>query len=162
MPALPLCVKTPKGVDEVERRTCGLPLRARQVLIMVDGKRDHQMLSAMFPGEGFAAIFQSLWDDGFIAPLVRRVEAPSAPARPPAPPPESDAERFAMARNFMLNTTSAFAGLAASSLATHLEASADLESLRQHFHSWREAIQLSRDGRKRLDELETKLAALLS
>jgi len=161
MSALPLCVKTPKGVDEVERRTCGLPLRSRQVLIMVDGKRDHEMLSAMFPGEGFAAIFQSLWDDGFIAPL-QRVEAPSAPARPSAQPPESEAERFAMARNFMLNTTSAFAGLAASSLATHLEASADLASLRQHFHAWREAIQLSRDGRKRLDELETKLAALLS
>lgn len=163
----PLCVKTPKGIDEMERRAHGLPLRARQVLIMIDGRRDFDALSLMFHGDGLAAILTRLLDEGYVVPLAppaksAKSRAPWDDAAPKAPSPRDDAERFALARNFMLNTLSAFVGLAGSSLATRVESCGDLDSLRQHFHAWRDAIGLSSDGRKRLGELETKLAALLS
>jgi len=162
MSALPLCVKTPKGVDEVERRSFGLQMRSRQVLIMIDGKRDYETLSAMFPGNGLRAIVEALRDDGFITPLQRPTEMPAAVQRPSAPAPASEVERFAMARNFMINTTAAFVGVAGSSLANKLDSCADLASLRHNFNPWRDAIRLSRDGRKQIGELEDKLAALLS
>lgn len=168
----PLCVKTPKGILEVEHRTHRLPMRSRQVLIMIDGKRDHAVLSAMFPGDGFAGIFDNLLVEGFIAPLRREVPPEDEPgelvdveveeARPQAPAPANDEERYAMARNFMLNTTAAFVGIAASSLTTRIENTGSIDELRHHFEEWRDAIQTSREGRKQIDDLENRLAALLS
>lgn len=179
MSDLPLCVKTPKGIVEVEHRTYRLPMRMRQALIMIDGKRDHATLSAMFPGDGLAGILDHLLSEGFITPLRREEPAPprqelpasaAAPVpakpaeakRPSAPAPANDDERYAMARNFMINTTGAFVGIAGSSLTNRIEAAPSIDDLRHLFDEWREAIQLSRDGRKQIADLEGKLAALLS
>lgn len=160
------CVKTPKGIEEVERRTWRLPMRTRQVLIMIDGKRDRAMLSAMFPGDALPGILQTLLDEGFVRPLQPAAPAAGAQAAPgkakPVAAPADTGERFRMAQNFMANTVRAFIGVAGSSLIDRIDACEDLASLRQHFQAWREAIQLSGDGRKELATLENKLAALLS
>jgi hypothetical protein len=38
----------------------------------------------------------------------------------------------------------------------------NFDDLRQHFGSWKEAIEISNDGSKQLADLENRLAALLS
>ncbi|MBL8489240.1 MAG: hypothetical protein JNM82_00490 [Rhodocyclaceae bacterium] len=155
MPAAVVYVKTPKGIEEVAQRRHGLPQRARRVLIMVDGKRDAGQLEGMLPTEGVAAIMESLVADGFLTLL-------EAPRPEQAPPPVDDGKRFEMARNFMMNTVNVFIGIAGSSLSMKLEAAQDLETLRQHYADWQAAVNLSRDGRKQLPDLEKKLAALIS
>jgi hypothetical protein len=164
-----LCVKTPKGIEEVERRAHGLPMRARQVLIMIDGKRDAATLANMFPGDALGGILQQLLNEGFITPLqvvkdeVNQAAAGKSPPGPASPPPpESDDERYLMARNFMINTTNTFMGIAASSLLERLEKARNLDDLRHLYTEWRDTIRLSGAGRSRLPEFEKQLAALLS
>ena len=151
-----LCVKTPKGIEEVEKRAHGLPHRARRVLIMADGKRDAAGLANMFPSEDIPTILDDLLAKGFLSPLE------VAPPRTSMPRPVDDAERFEMAKNFMSNTVSAFLGVMGSSLLDKLEGCADFAELRALYPNWREAIQLSGDGRKQATDLENRLAAMLS
>jgi hypothetical protein len=42
-------VKTAKGIDEIKNRTHGLPPRARQALILFDGKRTADDVADMLP-----------------------------------------------------------------------------------------------------------------
>lgn len=161
-------VKTPKGVEEVSQRTHGLAQRLRRLLILVDGKRVGADFGAMLPGEDAAAALRQLVDDGFIQLLEPPPEPAAAAAAPAAAPanraqrPADDVQRFDMARNFMLNTLNVFVGIAASGLINRVEACADIAALQENFVAWRDAIKLSSDGRKRIDELEGKLAPLLS
>jgi hypothetical protein len=158
-------VKTPKGIEEVERRTHGLPFKARQVLIMVDGKRDQQALEGVFPPEMVRTTLDQLLRDGFIRALEPVLAPkPAAPATAPArqaPVVASDDARYELARNFMLNTTSAFVGVFGSSLSSRIELAPDLETLATFFGEWHDAIALSPDGKKRLAELDSKLLELL-
>lgn len=160
----PTCVKTPKGIEEVERKVHGLALKSRQVLIMIDGKRDLAALQGIFPPAMVPGILDELLNGGF----VRELEPPKpAPPPPPAKPvsrvptASNDEERFTMARNFMLNTTSAFVGMAGSSLIGKIEQAMSIEALAPLYHDWRAAIALSGDGKKRLPELEAQLGNLL-
>ena len=155
MAAAVVYVKTPKGIEEVSQRAHGLAQRARRVLIMVDGKRDADQLGGLLPSEDVAGTLETLVAGGFLTPL-------EAPKPDQAPPPPDDDKRFEMARNFMMNTVNAFVGIAASSFITQLENAPDLESLRQRYAEWQDALRLSRDGRKQLPDLEKKLAALIS
>lgn len=169
-----LYVKTPKGMEEITQRSHGLAQRQRRLLILIDGKKDGAALLAMLPGEESASDLQQLLADGFIKllePEQPKASAPSASAviaaaakaaQQRAPRPESDAQRIEMARNFMLNTLNAFVGIAASSLITRVESCGNIPSLQEHYIAWRDAINLSSDGRKRLQELEDRLAPLLS
>jgi hypothetical protein len=169
MSDIPLCVKTPKGIEAVEKRAHNLPMRARQILIMIDGKRDSAMLATMFPGDALDGILDQLLADGFITPLkvvkaeVQKAATEKTPAAPPSPPPPADeGERYQMARNFMINTTNTFIGISASSLIERMEHAKNLEELRHHYTEWRDTIRLSSAGRARLPEFEKQLAALLS
>lgn len=160
----PTCVKTPKGIEEVERKVHGLALKSRQVLIMIDGKRDLAALQEIFPPAMVPGIIDELLSGGFI----RELEPPKPPVEPPPAKPATrvptagnDEERYTMARNFMVNTVSSFVGLAGSSLIDKIEQSIDLEALAPLYHEWRDAIALSGDGKKRLFELEAQLIKLL-
>lgn len=149
-------VKTPKGMEELVARSEDLALPARRVLILADGRRDGAALAALFPDEDVAAILERLLAEGFIAPLA------TATAGQDSQPPRDDAQRFEMARNFMLNTTRTFLGVMGSSLIRKIEDCATFEDLRVQYAAWRGALQLSPDGRKRAGELESRLSALLS
>lgn len=156
----PTCVKTPKGIEEVERKTQGLALKSRQVLIMVDGRRDLAALQEIFPPAMVPGILDELLKGGFIRVLEAPKPAPSPTAKR-VPTASNDEERFTMARNFMLNTVSSFVGMAGSSLIDKIEREMDLDGLAPLYHDWRDAIALSSDGKKRLFELEAQLIALL-
>lgn len=167
-PTFPLCVKTPKGIEAVAQKAHGLPMRVRQVLIMVDGKRDAPMLATMFPGDGLQAILDQLLADGYIAPLKK--EPPKAsvplPIKKPAPvdgpQPKDERERIEMARNFMVNTTRTFIGYVGSPLIKQVESCQSIEELQALFDKWRETINMNPEGARRMKELEPRLAALIS
>ncbi len=150
-------VKTPKGIDEMNNRSHGLPPRLRQLLILLDGKRNSAEIAQMFPeGESLLA---ELVSGGFIVQLQQESETSAAD---PVTAPENDAERFEMAKNFMRNTVHAFLGGLGSGLIAQIDKCGSLDQLRPLYESWREAVLLSNDGRKQLVELEKRLAALLS
>lgn len=148
-------IKTPKGIEEMNTRSYGLPKRTRLVLIMLDGKCDYDEILARFPdGEGKAAV-ANLLEGGFIAPLLGK-------AAKKFEPPQNDAERFEMAKNLMKNTVIAFLGGMGSSLTSQLEKCSNMDELRQQYGAWQEAIHLTSEGRKEASDLENRLAALLS
>jgi len=160
----PTCVKTPKGIEEVERKVHGLPLKARQVLIMIDGKRDLAALQGIFPPEMVPGILDDLLKDEFI----RALDPPKAAEPPPPPKPVkqvpvagNDEERYQLARNFMINTTTAFVGMAGSSLIEKIEQASNLVRLGKLYKAWHDAIGLTGDGKKRLPELDQQLLKLL-
>ncbi len=151
-----VCVKTPKGIEEVAQRTHNISQRERRLLIMIDGSRNSASLAAMITGENVPAMLDKLLAEGFIAPL-----AVAKPERAGQPVVDA-AKRFEMAHNFMLNTVNAFLGVFGSGLIEKLETARTLEDLRGHYVGWRDSMQLTPEGRKRSKELEEKLAALLS
>ena len=77
-------VKTPKGIEEVERKAHGLALKPRQMLIMIDGKRDEAALKGIFPPEMVGPFLQELIAGGF----VRELEL-APPAAAPVPKVDS-------------------------------------------------------------------------
>jgi hypothetical protein len=157
-------IKTPKGIEEMNSRTYGLPLRVRRVLIMMDGKCDYEEIISRFPeGEGEASV-STLVAGGFVAPLQTAPETttPSGKTIARFEPPANDEERFEMAKNLMRNTVNAFLGGMGSSLLNQLDKCNNFEELRQQYAPWREAIHLTSEGRKEAPDLENRLAALLS
>jgi hypothetical protein len=87
--------KTGKGADELRTRRHGLSPRLRQLLILVDGKRDFAELSRMLPGGELAEHLAQLERGGFVsrpfdlhepdadAGFVAAPESAAAPAPPP-------------------------------------------------------------------------------
>lgn len=77
-------VKTPKGVEEIEKRTHNLPLKLRSLLIMVNGKISAADLigrGGTF-GSGVEVLLKMLYEQGFIEPLSsarRQAVAPGTP-----------------------------------------------------------------------------------
>jgi hypothetical protein len=90
---LSVCVKSPKGINEISTRAAGLNPRLRQLLILLDGKRAVHELAKMLPtlnvpealgaliGEGFAENLS----EGSAQPITSSASSP-APAPPAAPP----------------------------------------------------------------------------
>jgi hypothetical protein len=164
MLATRIYVKTPKGIEELSSRSHGLPPRVRQVLILLDGKRDSDEIAQMLPDGESEALLAKLVDGGFVVPMQQASEKVAVSGKPAAKivRPENDAERFEMAVNFMRNTINTFLGGMGSGLVSQINKCTNIDELRQHFGSWREAIKLSNDGRNQLADLENRLAALLS
>lgn len=155
MPDKEPCVKTAKGIEEIEKRTVGLPLKERRVLIMVDGARDRAGIAALFPQEDVGAILAKLRQEGFIS----QPEPPAAAAG--VVPPVDEAQRFHMAQNFMINSTNHFLGPSGPSLIAKLRVCRDMDALRALYGDWRSAIVTGGAGGKQLPDLEGRLTALL-
>jgi hypothetical protein len=72
-------MKSPKGQDEIERRTHGLTPRLRQMLIMMDGRRDMATLQTVFAAESVPGLMQQLLDGGFVIELAAAAAAAQGP-----------------------------------------------------------------------------------
>jgi hypothetical protein len=159
MDAGDIYAKTPKGLEEMVERAHGLSRRDRQTLIMLDGRRTLGEVARLVPHDDHTQVVAKLLAEGFITLRLAPATA-SAPAATPAP--ADDVKRVHMARNFMSGTLRTFLGSACSSLVEQIDACEQLDQLRQHFAAWREAMVLTREGRKDLPDLEKRLASLLS
>jgi hypothetical protein len=49
-----------------------------------------------------------------------------------------------------------------SGVISQIERCADFDGLRSHYGTWKEAMELSKEARKQLADLESRLSALLS
>jgi hypothetical protein len=164
MDANTLFVKTPKGVDEIENRTFGLPPRTRQVLIMADGKRDMATISEMVPVQDAKSVLVQLHKDGFlsIVPPQRGVKniKPVESDEDDFIVPTDPQERLKLARNFMINTTQTFVGVFGSGLIKQAQTASSPEELLLLVDQWYEAIA-SAAGHKQSEDLKSRLKALL-
>jgi len=163
MSAAQVYVKTPKGIEEINTRSHALAQRARQMLIMMDGKRTLSDVEELIPQEEGEELLASLLAGGFIVPLQTASTSTSS-GKPTErfTPPQDINERFEMARNLMRNTINAFLGGMGSGLINQLDKCTNLDELRFHYKAWQEAIVLTSEGRKQAKDLENRLAALLS
>jgi len=167
-----VCVKSAKGQEEIERRTHGLTPRLRQMLIMMDGRRDMATLQNVFPAELVPGLMQQLLDGGFVtelsaAPAVVAAPVPAAqpmPATAPAPLGGTNAgeeDPFLLGQTFMINLAKRILGIAGDGIIAKLREAKDIEGLRALYMEWRNTIKQAPDGLLRLRELEKKLGKVL-
>lgn len=162
MSATTIYVKTPKGIEEINTRSHGLPPKMRQALILQDGKRSYGEVAEMLPdGE---ELLSKLIADGFVAPLRDSAAEDTASGKPAVKieRPKNDAERFEMAKNFMRNTLQTFLGVMGSGAISQVNKCNNFDELRLVYGPWKEAMEFSSDARKQLADLDQRLAALLS
>jgi hypothetical protein len=155
-------VKTPKGIEEINSRTYGLSQRARQMLIMMDGKRSLSDVATIVPEGEAEVLLANLVAEGFVVPLQSVGVVSQIKPVAKFTPPQDVAQRFEMARNLMRNTVNVFLGGMGSGLLNQLDNCTNLDELRTHYKAWQDAIRLTSDGRKQAEDLENRLAALLS
>ncbi|WP_374615820.1 hypothetical protein [Thauera aminoaromatica] len=163
--------KTPKGQDEIAHRTHGLGLRARRLLILVDGQRSVEDLCALTGDAGIAAALGELAEAGFIASSAGMADPPEAsiregqPAAGAAPVARAHTGHTAslpLARDFMINTLRTFHGpYGKLGLVKRVHATRSSSELRALIAEWKESIDESRLGRKRADELLALLEEVL-
>ncbi|WP_068804682.1 hypothetical protein [Thauera phenolivorans] len=177
-------MKTPRGQEELDHRTHALGLRARRLLILIDGERPTEELARLSGDAELEARLSMLVERGFIARAggekaagagavaarssLQAPAAPLAPARssaaaqPPvtqAPPGGGNVE---LARDFMMNTLRTFNGpYGKLDLVKRIHASSAREDLHAMYDEWLRAISESRIGRKRADELSARLLEVL-
>lgn len=159
--------KTPKGVEEIEKRAGGLTPRVRRVLIMIDGKRTVDDIRAMALADDLCHTLGQLEEAGYIA-LLTPLAAPQPDGGVAAPttfrelPARPDPEELDKARHFIMNTLKTFCGPmthlsiieAAFAAKTHAE-------LREQLGPWYNAIVETRTGRRRAEELRAELLKVI-
>lgn len=90
-------IKTPKGLEEIDKRTHKLQGRLRAILFMVDGQRTFSdlleqagSLASQLEGQ-----LEELASQGFVAEVVSEVPATEPPPTPAPPPPAPPTKRAA-------------------------------------------------------------------
>lgn len=164
--------KTSRGQEELAARTVGLTPRQRRVLIMVDGRRTVDELRDLLQADDLQHTLGLLEESGFIEVDCIRDESgaevsvtegslPSITAFRPLPPPGSTKD-LEQARNFIQNTLSTFCGpFAYLHIVEAAHAAKTHEALREQFDPWFSAIVLTREGRRRAEELRGMLLKVI-
>lgn len=155
-----IVVKTPKGIDEIEKRTAGLPARARQLLIMADGKRDIATLSQLVNTPDVDDVLIQLMKGGFLTFVTHQSTVPQATTRDGIDIPVDPQERLKLARNFIINTTETFVGVFGTGLIEKANKAQHSQDLQKLIPDW-EGAMISGAGKKRAADLKTKLTELL-
>ena len=162
--------KTEVGQREIQTRALGLGPLVRRVLILVDGRRTGQELSAFIGGDDIASLLGELLRLECIAPVDSVVAKDSAVA---VALPEDDlamlppaqtrgAKDVEMARNFMTNTVNTiFGSHNRISLIESIHLCQSAEDLRRVFPAWKQALESNSSAKKRLPELKEKQFAVL-
>jgi hypothetical protein len=157
--------KTAKGHQEISERSAGLGLRARRLLILIDGQRDSEELGRLAGDAQVEDMLHTLAAGGFIEPDAAPVAATIALAGPVSPAPAAHGGRqasLALAQDFMMNTLRTFHGpYGKLDLVKRIHASTHGAELRALFDEWLHSISESRIGRKRADELSARLLEVM-
>lgn len=160
--------KTPRGQDELGRKSGGLTPRQRRVLIFVDGKRSVDDLRGMLQSDDLQHTLGLLEEDGYIELAGIVGESSPPPAALPSItafrelPAAPDPLHLQQARNFMTNTLNAFVGaLGTSSLLDRIEKANSHVELRGHFDEWFHTLVMSREGKREAEALRTKLLQVI-
>lgn len=139
--------KTEKAVEELSLRNHGLRPKARQILVLLDGKRALSALAALISTADLHPLLIELKTSGFIS------EQPAAisPATP-APRTETEANialdpvRLTRAKAYLIEISQQHLGLLASKLQREIAEANDNASLRNALAHWNMALRESRSG----------------
>lgn len=157
--------KTARGHQEISERSAGLGLRARRLLILIDGQRDSEELSRLAGDTQVEDTLRTLADGGFIEAGTEPAAATVAPVAHSRPTPAAQSGRqasLALAQDFMMNTLRTFHGpYGKLDLVKRIHASTHGAELRALFEEWLHSISESRIGRKRADELSARLLEVM-
>lgn len=157
--------KTARGHQEISERSAGLGLRARRLLILIDGQRDSEELSRLAGDTQVEDTLRTLADGGFIEAGAEPAAATVAPVAHSRPTPAAQSGRqasLALAQDFMMNTLRTFHGpYGKLDLVKRIHASTHGAELRALFEEWLHSISESRIGRKRADELSARLLEVM-
>lgn len=163
--------KTELGRDEMATRSGRLTPRQRRTLIFIDGKNTVADLRSLVSADDLTHTLGMLEEEGFIS--LTGVKAGSdeiVPTSGPLPPitafaplpAQHDPKRHDMARHFMVNSLKTFCGgYSHFNLQADIFNSSNLETLRTYFDLWCHAIQASRDGKRRFEELRSQLLKVI-
>ena len=160
--------KTARGLDEIAHRSNAIGLRARRVLILIDGARTLDALQALSGDAELAATLAQLEEGGFIsaqaapAPTVDvELRTAPAPAKSSAPPAHA-APGMQMARDFMINTLRTFHGpYNKLGLMKRIQDSQERPDIEALIDEWLRSISETRLGRNRAQELKERLLAVM-
>ena len=160
--------KTARGLDEIAHRSNAIGLRARRVLILIDGARTLDALQALSGDAELAATLAQLEEGGFIsaqaapAPTVDvELRTAPAPAKASATPAHA-APGMQMARDFMINTLRTFHGpYNKLGLMKRIQDSQERPDIEALIEEWLNSISESRLGRNRAQELKERLRAVM-
>ena len=159
--------KTARGLDEIAHRSNAIGLRARRVLILIDGARTLDALQALSGDAELAATLAQLEEGGFIsaqaapASTVDVERATPAPAKSSATPAHA-APGMQMARDFMINTLRTFHGpYNKLGLMKRIQDSQERPDIEALIDEWLRSISETRLGRNRAQELKERLLAVM-
>ena len=160
--------KTARGLDEIAHRSNAIGLRARRVLILIDGARTLDALQALSGDAELAATLAQLEEGGFIsaqaapAPTVDvELRTAPAPAKASATPAHA-APGMQMARDFMINTLRTFHGpYNKLGLMKRIQDSQERPEIEALIDEWLRSISETRLGRNRAQELKERLLAVM-
>jgi hypothetical protein len=165
--------KTQAGLEELERRSLGLGVLERRLLILIDGSRGPAELQTMIGKTEIGPLLDHLVEVGCVLwPGREGALSPKTPVGAPAsaPPiaqaaadlPERSAKEREMARNFMVNTLLTFIGPYANpELMKRLQAAPDSSTLRLLYPEWHLLMDAPRAAGKRISELDAELKKVL-
>lgn len=167
-----LFAKTPKGHEEIEKRSGELTPRVRRLLIFVDGKRSVEDLRTMLTADDLTHTLGMLEELGYIEVSAVKDQAGNSTLVPAARQLPSitafrdlagtDSMSLVKARNFMNNTINTFVGaVGTSTLLDHIQEAPSHAELRAVFDDWYYAIVSSRDGRREAEVLRAKLLEVI-
>lgn len=151
--------KTAKGTEEIDTRAHGLGMRARRVLILVDGHRSVAQLANNSADAELRDTLRQLVDAGFVDALPARAPAASPPPASAAAPQAAaaaSAEPPAAADESQLCTTlkeymtiqlrAIVVGWRALDMVGRIDRCTTLEQLRGEVPAWHRMIAKARDG----------------
>lgn len=152
--------KTARGHQEISERSAGLGLRARRLLILIDGQRDTGELGRLAGDAQVEDTLRTLVDGGFIQ--AGSGPAAATDARPTPAAHSGRQASLALAQDFMMNTLRTFHGpYGKLDLVKRIHAAPHSAALRALCEEWLHSISESRIGRKRADELSARLLEVM-
>lgn len=140
--------KTEKAVEELSLRNHGLRPKARQILIMLDGKRTLSSLTSLISTSDLHSQLKELKASGYIC--EESTLPPSAP--PPNPTKTAEPEtpvdpvRLTRAKAYLIEISQQHLGLLATKLQREIAEAHDHTSLRVALAHWNMALRESRSG----------------
>jgi hypothetical protein len=178
---LAIFTKTDTGRLEVQSRGLNLDLMTRRLLILVDGKRRVAEIGPLVPGQDVVAMLRRLFELRCIELLdagqAKAAAAPAPAAAPDAAGNSGGADAFLAslpdpsartpqdvekARNVMTNTVNTvFQPNTRLTLLKAIQACQTPQDARGVYAHWRETIESSSIGKKRLPEFQKMLAKVL-
>ncbi len=145
-----LLFKTEKALEELADRRHGLRPKARQVLVLLDGKRSLAAIAKLIAASDLHPLIDELRESGFIRDDQPESPPPAMPqiTSAPAPPQEEalDLVRLTRAKAYLIEISQQHLGLLAAKLQQEIATADNATSLRAALAHWNMALRESRSG----------------